>query len=159
MVSSVGIRARVDSSLRTRPSPLPHQTWRPHTTRIHRHTIQTHAVTDVTEASFQSDVIEASSSVPVLVDFWATWCGPCKLVAPSMVWADSEFEGKLKVVKVDCTDENKGLMEEYKVYGLPCLIVIKDGTVVDGSHHEGAITKKGLAEYIAKNTGLQASSV
>jgi len=116
-------------------------------------------VTDVSEASFQSDVIDASSSVPVLVDFWATWCGPCKLVAPSMVWADSEFEGKLKVVKVDCTNENKGLMEEYNVYGLPCLIVVKDGKVVDGSHREGAITKKGLAEYIATNTGLQASSV
>lgn len=98
------------------------------------------------------------SSRPVLVDFWATWCGPCKLVAPSIAWADSEFGEKLKVVKVDCTEGNKGLMEKYKVYGLPCLIVVKDGECVQGSFREGAITKKGLQEYIEAHVGLTVDS-
>jgi len=66
-----------------------------------------------------------------------------------------EFEGKLKVVKIDCTDSNKGLMEKYKVYGLPCLIVFRDGEEVAGSHREGAITRKDLGKYIEQHVGLQ----
>ena len=115
------------------------------------------AVVDSSQEAFPADVLEASHAAPVLVDFHAAWCGPCKLVAPSMVWADAEYDGKLKVVKIDCTDGNKDLMEQYKVYGLPCLIMFKDGKMVDGSLREGAITKKGLAEYIAEWTGLAAS--
>ena len=102
-------------------------------------------------------MIDASNASPVIVDFHAAWCGPCKLVAPSMVWADKEYDGKLKVVKVDCTDGNKELMEQYKVYGLPCLIMFKDGKMIDGSLREGAITKKGLAEYIEQWTGMSAA--
>jgi thioredoxin 1 len=112
------------------------------------------AVVDSSQEAFAVDVIEGSSSTPVLVDFHAAWCGPCKLVAPSMVWADKEYDGKLKVVKIDCTDGNKDLMEQYRVYGLPCLLVFKDGELVAGSLREGAITKKGLAEYIEQWTGL-----
>lgn len=109
--------------------------------------------------AFEADVIQASHTTPVLVDFWATWCGPCKLVAPSMVWAADVFDGALQVVKIDCTDGNKELMETYKVYGLPCLIVFKDGAMVEGSHREGAITKKGLAEYLEKYCGLVQNTV
>lgn len=108
-------------------------------------------------APFESDVLQASHDMPVLVDFWATWCGPCKLVAPSMVWAADAFDGNLKVVKIDCTDGNKELMEKYNVYGLPCLMVFRDGDVVEGSHREGAITKKALGEYIEKHCGLVSS--
>ena len=90
-----------------------------------------------------------------MVDFWATWCGPCKLVAPSMEWAEKTFPGSLKVVKVNCTDGNKELMEKYKVYGLPCLIVFKNGEQMDGSFKEGAITRKDLVKYLEKNVGLQ----
>ena len=115
------------------------------------------AVVDSSQDAFTTDVIEASSTAPVLVDFHAAWCGPCKLVAPSMVWADKEYDGKLKVVKIDCTDGNKELMEQYKVYGLPCLIMFKDGAMMEGSLREGAITKKGLAEYIEQWTGLHAT--
>ena len=115
------------------------------------------AVVDSSQDAFSADVIDASNAAPVIVDFHAAWCGPCKLVAPSMVWADKEYDGKLKVVKIDCTDGNKDLMEQYKVYGLPCLIMFKDGAMMDGSLREGAITKKGLAEYIEKWTGLSAA--
>ena len=97
---------------------------------------------------------------PVLVDFWATWCGPCKLVAPSMVWAEKEFGEHLKVVKINVTESAKApavkeLMERYRVYGLPCLVVFKGGEELEGSHREGAITKKGLGEYLETHLGLK----
>ncbi|KAL4524084.1 hypothetical protein Ndes2437B_g04878 [Nannochloris sp. 'desiccata'] len=118
-----------------------------------RSSVKVAAVMEVDETSFEAEVLKAD--LPVLVDFWATWCGPCKLVAPSMVWAEQTFPGSLKVVKVDCTDGNKELMEKYKVYGLPCLIVFKNGVQVEGSFKEGAITKKDLIKYLEKNVGLQ----
>jgi thioredoxin 1 len=111
------------------------------------------AVVDSSSSAFAADVIDASNATPVIVDFHAAWCGPCKLVAPSMVWADKEYDGKLKVVKIDCTDGNKDLMEQYKVYGLPCLIMFNGGAMIEGSLREGAITKKALAEYIQQWTG------
>jgi len=85
----------------------------------------------------------------VLVDYWATWCGPCKLVAPMMDWVEKECPD-LKVVKVE-TDPNPSLVEKYKVYGLPTLMLFKDGEVVPGSHHEGAIAKKSLQAYLEEN--------
>ncbi|KIY99595.1 hypothetical protein MNEG_8368 [Monoraphidium neglectum] len=87
------------------------------------------------------------SDKPVLVDFWAVWCGPCKLVAPLMEWAEKEYEGRLKVVKVNHTP-NPELVAKYKVYGLPTLMVFKDGQLVEGSHREGAVGKSILVKYI-----------
>ena len=66
-----------------------------------------------------------------------------------------EYAGKLKVVKIDCTNANKAVMERYKVYGLPCLIVFSGGAEVEGSHREGAITRKNLVDYIQKHVGLE----
>lgn len=97
------------------------------------------------EAEFEQEVLKADG--PVLVDFWAPWCGPCKLVAPLMKWAEEEHKGELKVVKVE-HGPNKELIEKYKVYGLPALIVFKDGQEVQGSHKEGAVTKAILQKYI-----------
>lgn len=125
-------------------------------TRKLRYGLKIAAVLDVTEDTFESEVLQ--SQLPVVVDFWATWCGPCKLVAPSMEWAEKAFQGQLKVVKVDCTDANKSLMEKYKVYGLPCLIVFKDGQKLEASHHEGAITRKGLGDYLQRHVGVTVSA-
>ncbi|GFR53034.1 hypothetical protein Agub_g15726 [Astrephomene gubernaculifera] len=105
-------------------------------------------VADVNEAAFEEQVLKAST--PVLVDFWAAWCGPCKLVAPLMDWAEKEYGGKLKVVKVE-HDANPALIAKYKVYGLPTLIVFKEGQEVEGSKREGAVTKAMLQQYLTKN--------
>jgi thioredoxin 1 len=70
------------------------------------------------------------SSVPVLVDFWATWCAPCKMIAPTVEELAKEYEGKAKFVKVN-TDENSGLATKYNIRGIPTLMFIKNGEIVD----------------------------
>ncbi len=82
-----------------------------------------------TDKTFQSDVLETSKQTPVLVDFWATWCGPCRAIAPHLESLASEFDGKLKVVKID-VDNNQGTAAEYKVTSLPTVLLFKDGKVV-----------------------------
>ncbi len=98
--------------------------------------------------SFQEQVLDASQDLPVLVDFFAEWCGPCKLVAPLMVWAATEYEGKLKVVKVD-TENAPNLIKNYKINGLPTLAVFKKGEAYAVT--EGAVGKKSLIKYIDDN--------
>ncbi|KAL6757547.1 thioredoxin-like protein [Haematococcus lacustris] len=105
-------------------------------------------VSNVDEAKFPEEVLQADK--PVLVDFWATWCGPCKLVAPLMDWAEKEYAGAVKVVKIE-HDSNPKLIAKYKVYGLPTLLLFKDGQEVSGSKREGAVTKPMLQEYLRKH--------
>ncbi|KAL4852836.1 Thioredoxin X [Chlorella vulgaris] len=113
-----------------------------------RHSTCVRAVLDATEANFEEEVLK--SKVPVLVDVWATWCGPCKLMSPMMDWAEKEYGAALKVTKMEA-DPNPALVEEYKVYGLPCFLLFRDGALVEGSRTEGAMSKKGLQEYLAKH--------
>ena len=94
------------------------------------------------------------SPVPVLVDFWAVWCGPCKLVAPLMGAVEKEMGGKLKVVKVNA-DPCPNLVEKYKVYGLPTLSLFRPGSDSPVAQREGAIGKKALFEWLATN-GIEA---
>ena len=98
-------------------------------------------VLNVTDASFEQEVKKAS--VPVLVDFWAPWCGPCKALAPVIDELASEYEGKLKVVKVN-TDDNLNIAQSYHISGIPTLIIFKDGEPVEqmvGNHKKSALTE------------------
>ncbi|KAL0372848.1 UNVERIFIED_CONTAM: Thioredoxin X, chloroplastic [Sesamum calycinum] len=105
------------------------------------------AVKEIDENQFNDVVLK--SERPVLVEFVATWCGPCRLIAPAVQSLAQEYQDKLVVVKVD-HDSNPRLIEEYKVYGLPALIFFRNGQEVPGSRREGAITKAKLKEYVDK---------
>jgi thioredoxin 1 len=82
----------------------------------------------VTEQTFDSEVIK--SEVPVLVDFWATWCGPCKMIAPIVEDLAGEYQGKLKVLKLD-VDENSGVAAKYSVMSIPTLGIFSKGELVE----------------------------
>ena len=85
-------------------------------------------ISDTTDGSFKSDVLDSDN--PVLVDFWATWCGPCRALAPHVEAVAHEFSGKLKVVKLDI-DTNPQTPAKYGIRGVPTLLLFKGGEVVD----------------------------
>lgn len=103
----------------------------------------------VTENSFTVEVLQ--SNLPVLVDFWAPWCGPCKKMAPVVEEMTTEFVNKIKVAKVN-VDENQGLSAEYNIRGIPSLLLFKNGKVTDTS--VGMITKSQLIDFINKNLSI-----
>ncbi|XP_059633344.1 thioredoxin X, chloroplastic-like [Cornus florida] len=111
-------------------------------------------VTEINESQFSDTVLR--SDRPVLVEFVANWCGPCRLISPAVEWLAQEYKEKLIVVKID-HDSNPQLIEKYKVYGLPTLILFKNGQEVPESRREGAITKVKLKEYV--DTVLESVSV
>jgi thioredoxin 1 len=97
---------------------------------------------EFTDANFDSEVIK--SDTPVLVDFWAPWCGPCKMVAPIVEEISSEYDGRLKVGKVN-TDDNQRVAMEYGVMSIPTLMIFKGGEVVEriiGAQPKAAVTSK-----------------
>jgi len=83
---------------------------------------------ELNEASFQTEVIEAS--VPVLVDFWAVWCGPCRMLTPTIESLASEYEGKVNVAKVN-VDENQQLAAKYGIMSIPTVMIFNEGKVVE----------------------------
>jgi thioredoxin 1 len=99
----------------------------------------------VGDANFQSEVLE--SELPVLVDFWAPWCGPCRMVAPVVEEIAEQYNGKLKVVKVN-TDENPQVASQYGIRSIPTLMVFKGGSKVDMV--VGAVPKTTLATTLEK---------
>jgi len=101
--------------------------------------------TAVTADTFETEVLQ--SAVPVVVDFWAEWCGPCRMVAPHLDAIAEEYAGKAKVVKVD-VDSEPDLAGRYNVMSIPTLLFVKDGKVVDQS--VGAEPKSSIAARLEK---------
>ena len=99
----------------------------------------------VTDTSFKGEVLE--SEVPVLVDFWAPWCGPCRMVAPVVEEIAEQYEGQVKVVKLN-TDENPKVASQYGIRSIPTLMIFKDGQRVDMV--VGAVPKTTLANTLEK---------
>ncbi len=104
-------------------------------------------IKDSNTASFMSDVIEASKSVPVLVDFWAPWCGPCKQLGPLLEKIVTEAGGKIRLVKVDI-DKNQQLAQQMRIQSIPAVFAFADGQPVDG--FMGALPESELRTFIDK---------
>jgi len=103
------------------------------------------AALEVTDDSFASEVL--NSELPVLVDFWAEWCGPCKMVSPIVEELSNEYNGKVKVAKLD-VDSNPQTATNYGIRGIPTLLMFKDGSAVD--QIVGAVPKTQIAERLDK---------
>ena len=98
----------------------------------------------VTDATFEADVLK--SSEPVVVDFWAEWCGPCKMIGPSLEEISAEMAGKVKIVKMN-VDENPGVPGTFGIRSIPTLILFKDGKAA--SQKVGAAPKGELVKWIS----------
>jgi thioredoxin 1 len=100
----------------------------------------------ITDASFEADVLK--SDRPVLVDFWAEWCGPCKSIAPILEEVAKEYEGKIQITKMD-VDSNQQIPSKFGVRGIPTLILFKNG--VAAAQKVGAMAKGQLTSFIDSN--------
>jgi thioredoxin 1 len=100
-------------------------------------------IVNVTDSNFENEVLQ--SKLPVLVDFWAAWCGPCKMIAPVLSEIADEYAGKLKVCKVD-VDANPDVPAKFGIRGIPTLIVFRDGDAE--ATKVGALSKSQLTEFI-----------
>ena len=100
----------------------------------------------VTDSSFELEVL--NSEQPVLVDYWAEWCGPCKSIAPILDEVSREYEKKVKIAKLD-VDQNHEISKKYGIRGIPTLMLFKDGNVI--ATHTGALDKSQLTTFIDSN--------
>ncbi|MGI9106349.1 MAG: thioredoxin [Pyrinomonadaceae bacterium] len=107
-------------------------------------------VKDVSDAAFAQDVLGASE--PVLVDFWAAWCAPCRMIAPAVEAVAKEYEGRACVVKVN-VDDNPEVAGRYGIKGIPTLILFRDGK--EAERIVGAVGKESLSRLVGKHVGLE----
>jgi len=103
-------------------------------------------IVHISDASFENDVLK--SNVPVLVDYWAEWCGPCKMIAPILEEITGDYQGKLKIAKVN-VDENPQVTQKYGIRSIPTLMMFKDGNVQ--AQKVGAMSKSQLTAFIETN--------
>ena len=108
-------------------------------------------IVNVTDASFEQDVLKSDG--PVLVDYWAEWCGPCKMIAPVLDELADHYEGKLKIAKLN-VDEHRATAVKYHVRSIPMLLLFKDGEIQ--ATQIGAVGKGPLAQMIDKALGTAA---
>ena len=97
-----------------------------------------------TDATFAADVLNAAE--PVVVDFWAEWCGPCRMIAPALDEISHEMEGKVKIVKLN-VDENPAVAAQYGIRSIPTLLIFKNGQLA--SQKVGAVSKTDLSKWIS----------
>ena len=106
------------------------------------------ATVDVNDSNF-ADEIENYKGV-VMADFWATWCGPCRMIAPAVEEISTEFAGKVKVVKID-VDEAPGVASKFGITSIPCLMIFKDGQKID--QRVGALPKAAMKTWVQSHAG------
>jgi thioredoxin 1 len=107
-------------------------------------------VSSVTDNNFQAEVIDASKAQPVMVDFWADWCRPCHMLAPTVAEIATQYAGKLKVVKLN-VDENMNAAGRFNIRGIPTLLIFKGGQVAD--QIVGAVPKDQISKIVDQHVG------
>lgn len=107
-------------------------------------------ILNVTDGNFQAEVLDASNAQPVMVDFWADWCRPCHMIAPTVADVARDYAGKLKVVKMN-VDENMNTPGRYNVRGIPTLLVFKGGQVAD--QLVGAVPRDQIDKVVTRHLG------
>ena len=110
-------------------------------------------ITHTSDASFNADVLEADT--PVLVDYWAEWCGPCKMIAPILDEVSKAYDGKLRIAKMN-VDENRDVPAKYGIRGIPTLMLFKDGQLA--ATKVGALSKAQLTAFIDAHLGSDATA-
>jgi putative thioredoxin len=105
-------------------------------------------VFDATEANFQTDVLDASFEQPILVDLWATWCGPCKTLGPMLEKVVGEFNGAVRLAKIDC-DKEQALAASFGVRSIPTVVLIREGQLVDA--FTGALPEGQIREFLTRH--------
>jgi thioredoxin 1 len=110
-------------------------------------------ITHTSDASFNADVIEAGT--PVLVDYWAEWCGPCKMIAPILDEVSKDYDGKLRIAKMN-VDENRDVPAKYGIRGIPTLMLFKDGQLA--ATKVGALSKAQLTAFIDSHLAGEAAA-
>ncbi len=107
-------------------------------------------IPNVSDSDFQSEVIDASKTQPVMVDFWADWCRPCHMLAPTVAEIAHDYSGRLKVVKLN-VDENVNAAGRFNVRGIPTLLIFKGGQVAD--QIVGAVPKEQIEKVLERHLG------
>jgi thioredoxin 1 len=108
---------------------------------------------EITDTNFEADVL--GSDKPVLVDFWAEWCGPCRMIAPSVEAVAEEFEGRASFYKMN-VDENMNVPQQYGIRGIPTLILFKGGQ--EQERIVGAVSREAIANVVAKYSAIEAAA-